>query len=81
MPTATTFPISGGRAGQLTEYGPTAIWMPPGKMGTYPITLTVTDGKGGLVTENISIRVLTNEDGTATPLMELRLKFEPVRLS
>jgi hypothetical protein len=49
--------------------------MPPGKMGTYPITLLVTDGKGGVATENISIRVVTNADGTATQLVELKLKL------
>ena len=57
------------------------MWIPPGKMGTYPITLTVTDGRGGVATENISIRVLTNADGTATPEVDLKLKLgaaEPV---
>jgi len=62
-------------AGQISGRGPNVLWMPPGKMGTYPITLVVTDGKGGVVTENISIRVVTNADGTATPLVELTLKM------
>ena len=62
-------------AGQISGSGPSVIWMPPGKMGKYPITLVVTDGRGGVATENISIRVLTNADGTATPLAELKLKL------
>jgi len=68
-------------AGQITGSGSNVLWMSPGKMGTYPITLVVTDGKGGVATENISIRVVTNADGTATPQVELKLKLgdaEPV---
>ena len=62
-------------SGQISGIGPNVLWMPPGKMGKYPITLVVTDGKGGVATENISIRVVTNADGTATPLVELKLKM------
>jgi len=62
-------------AGQISGSGPGVLWMPPGKMGTYPITLVVTDGGGGVATENISIRVLTNADGTATPTVEVGLKL------
>jgi hypothetical protein len=68
-------------AGKITGTGQNVWWMPPGKMGTYPITLVVSDGKGGAVTENISIRVVTNADGTATPEVELNVKLgtaEPV---
>ena len=68
-------------AGEIRGTGYSILWMPPGKMGTYPITLSVTDGKGGVATENISIRVLTNADGTATPMVDLTLKLgtaEPV---
>ena len=62
-------------AGEIRGRGERILWMPPGKMGTYPITLVVTDSKGGVATENISIRVVTNADGTATPLVELKLKM------
>lgn len=62
-------------AGKITGSGRTVWWTPPGKMGTYPITLAVTDGKGGVATENISIRVVTNADGTATALVELQLNM------
>jgi hypothetical protein len=62
-------------AGQLSGSGPNVWWTPPGKMGTYPINLVVTDGKGGVATENISITVVTNADGTATPMVELKLKM------
>jgi len=68
-------------AGQISGSGSNVTWLPPVKMGTYPITLTVTDGKGGVVTENISIRVVTNADGTATPMVEVKLNLgdtEPV---
>jgi hypothetical protein len=62
-------------SGQISGSGPNVLWIPPGKMGKYPITLTVIDGRGGVATENISIRVVTNADGTATPLVELKLKM------
>lgn len=62
-------------AGQISGSGPNVIWLPPGKMGTYPISLVVSDGKGGVATENISIRVVTNADGTATPITEVKLKL------
>ena len=68
-------------AGEIRGKGYSVLWMPPSKMGTYPITLSVTDGKGGVATENISIRVLTNADGTATPEVDIKLKLgatEPV---
>ncbi len=62
-------------AGQISGSGSNVLWTPPGKMGTYLIKLLVTDGKGGLATENISIRVVTNADGTATPMVEIKLKL------
>jgi len=68
-------------AGKITGNGQYVLWTPPGKMGTYAIMLIVDDGKGGVATENISIRVVTNADGTATPMVELKLKLgdaEPV---
>jgi hypothetical protein len=43
-------------------------------MGTYLVRLLIDDGKGGVATENISIRVVTNADGTATPTVEIKLK-------
>ena len=63
------------QAGEIKGSGNNILWMPPGKMGKYPITLTVIDGRGGVASENISIRVVTNADGTATPLVELKLKM------
>jgi len=62
-------------AGSITEDGKSALWMPPGKMGTYPVTLTVTDGRGGEAKETINIRVVTNADGSATPTIEIKLKL------
>jgi len=62
-------------AGEIKGSGKNIVWVSPGKMGTYPIIVEVTDGKGGAATENISIRVLTNLDGTATPVVEIKLKL------
>jgi hypothetical protein len=63
------------QAGEIMGQGNSILWVPPSKMGIYPLTLVVTDGKGGVATENISIRVVTNADGTATPLVELTVKM------
>ena len=60
-------------AGNIKGDGPDVLWMPPGKLGTYPITVTVDDGNGAEVEETINIRVLTNADGTATPTVEVNL--------
>ena len=62
-------------AGSIKSDGANALWMPPGKMGTYPVTLIVTDGKDGEAKETINIRVVTNADGTATPTVEIKLKL------
>lgn len=62
-------------AGDIKSEGENALWMPPGKMGTYAIALAVTDGKGGEAKETINIRVLTNADGTATPTVEIKLNL------
>jgi hypothetical protein len=62
-------------AGSIKGGGSDVLWMPPGKLGTYPVTLVVADGKGGEAKETINIRVLTNEDGTADPTIEIKLKL------
>jgi hypothetical protein len=62
-------------AGNIKSDGSSVLWMPPGKMGTYPVTLMVTDGRGGEAKETINIRVVTNADGTATPTIEIKMKM------
>ncbi|MGA9047827.1 MAG: hypothetical protein WB588_02435 [Dehalococcoidia bacterium] len=62
-------------AGIIKGDGPDVLWMPPGKLGTYPVTVVVADGKGVEAKETINIRVLTNADGTATPTIEVKLKL------
>jgi hypothetical protein len=62
-------------AGSIKDDGNHVWWMPPGKMGTYPVMLTVTDGRDGEAKETINIRVVTNADGTATPTIEIKLKL------
>ncbi|MBN1691342.1 MAG: hypothetical protein JW901_09990 [Dehalococcoidia bacterium] len=60
--------------GAVFGSGSLVSWLPPVDMGTYPIKVTVKDTRGGETSETISIRVLTNADGTATPNVYLRLK-------
>ena len=62
-------------AGNIRGDGASIVWVPPGKMGTYPVSVRVMDGKGGVANRTIEIRVVTNADGTATPTIELKLKL------
>jgi len=63
--------------GAVSGSGSRVSWLPPADMGTYPVKVTVRDGRGGEVSETISIRVLTNADGTATPNVVLKLELGP----
>ncbi|MCX6005243.1 MAG: hypothetical protein NT082_06185 [Chloroflexi bacterium] len=62
-------------AGTIGGSGANILWNPPGAMGTYAISLVVSDGKGGEAKETINIRVVTNADGTATPFIEIKMKL------
>ncbi len=61
--------------GKIAGEGKIVTWTPPGNMQDYPVTLTVTDGKGGEARETIYIRVVTNADGTDTPKIEVKLRI------
>jgi len=43
--------------GNITGEGPAVTWVAPNAYGTYTITVTVTDGRGGQATESINIVV------------------------
>lgn len=62
-------------AGTIIGEGADVLWMPPDRLGTYNVFLVVSDGRGGEARETVSIRVVTNADGSATPLIELKLKL------
>lgn len=61
--------------GKITGDGKSVLWTPPGNMQNYPITLTVTDGKGGEVKKTIYILVVTNADGSDTTNIEMKLEL------
>ena len=61
--------------GSIKGEGKNVLWLPPGKVGTYTVTLVVSDGKGGEARETINLRVVTNADGTASPTIEVKLKL------
>lgn len=62
-------------SGQIKGEGPVVMWFPPEKLGTYPVTVSVADGKGGEAKQTVEIRVVTNADGTATPTIDVKLKL------
>jgi hypothetical protein len=57
--------------GNITGVGNKVTWVAPGKDGTFNITVTVTDGKGGEVTGNVGVTVaLATRTVTLNPIAE-----------
>jgi len=61
------------RDGKITGEGKSVLWTPPGNVQNYPITLTVSDSKGGVTKKTIYIMVVTSADGTNAPNIEVKL--------
>jgi hypothetical protein len=61
--------------GVVIGSGARMIWVSPDTMGNYNVSVTVSDGKGGEAKQAVSVRVLTNADGTTAPpiVLEMRL--------
>jgi hypothetical protein len=53
--------------GTITGQGPTITWTSPGRDGTYNMTVTVSDGKGGSAQFVQPERVIFNSDGSISP--------------
>jgi hypothetical protein len=49
------------------------MWVSPDTLGNYDVTVRVYDGKGGEAKQTISIRVLTNADGTTAQPITLKI--------
>jgi len=62
-------------SGEIKGEGAIVLWFPPEKLGTYPVLVTVNDGKGGEAKQTIDIRVVTNADGTATPTIDVKMRL------
>jgi hypothetical protein len=50
---------AGNPAGNITGEGDTVTWVAPNDYGTYTITVTVSDGRGGEASNSVYIRVCT----------------------
>ncbi|MCX6005654.1 MAG: hypothetical protein NTZ34_00100 [Chloroflexi bacterium] len=61
--------------GQITGNGPSALWIAPGTMGNYKISVVVKDGKEGETMKSVDIRVLNNADGTSTLPITLSMRL------
>jgi hypothetical protein len=61
--------------GRIIGSGPRAMWVSPDTMGTYDVWVKVSDGKGGEAKQSVSIRVLTNADGTTAQPIILKILF------
>jgi len=59
--------------GRIIGSGPRMMWVSPDTMGTYDVEVKVSDGKEGEVKQSVSIRVLTNADGTTAPPVTLNM--------
>jgi hypothetical protein len=61
--------------GTITGDGANIMWISPDSMGNYNVSVKVRDGKGGEAIQDISIRVLTNADGTTTEPITLKISL------
>jgi hypothetical protein len=59
--------------GKIIGTGARMMWVSPDTMGNYDVTARVYDGKGGEAKQTVSIRVLTNADGTTAPPINLKI--------
>lgn len=55
--------------GWITGEGATITWTAPSSVGSYSITVIVTDGRGGAVTDYVTITVRTNRSPTINSLV------------
>jgi hypothetical protein len=53
----------------ITGEGNTVIWTAPSFAGSYNVTVIVTDGHGGAVTDYVTVKVRTNRSPTITSLV------------
>jgi hypothetical protein len=61
--------------GRVTATGPNALWIAPGVMGNYKVSVAVKDGKGGETFKSVDIRVLNNADGTSAMPITLNMRM------
>ena len=59
--------------GKFSGSGAEVIYLSPDTMGDYNLVVTVSDDKGGSDNRTFGMRVLTNADGTTTPVVTLAL--------
>jgi len=55
--------------GNISGAGASVNWTAPGSVGSHNVTVTVTDGRGGEVMEQVTIQVRTNRPPTITSLV------------
>jgi len=61
--------------GTIKGVGPGILWVAPGSVGKYEVSVVVSDGKGGEATQSVKIRLVTNADGSTNPLVTLKLSL------
>lgn len=59
--------------GKIIGTGARMMWISPDTMGTYDVAVKASDGKGGEAIQTVSVRVLTNADGTTAPPVTLQM--------
>ena len=64
--------------GQFSGSGADVVYVAPDTMGDYELVAGVTDGRGGSDNRSFSMRVLTNADGTTTPVVTLAVSATSV---
>lgn len=64
--------------GQFSGSGADVVYVAPDTMGDYNLVVSVKDDKGGSDNRTFSMRVLTNADGTTTPVITLAMSATSV---
>lgn len=55
--------------GNFSGAGPAVTWMAPGTAGSYKITVTISDGKGGSAQGSLTVTVVANQDPVISNLV------------
>jgi hypothetical protein len=61
--------------GTIKGEGAGIVWVAPGLVGKYEVNVVVSDGKGGEATQSVTIRLVTNADGSTNPIVTLKLSL------
>jgi len=63
------------QGGTIKGEGAGIVWVAPDSVGKYEVKVVVSDGKGGEASRAVTIRLVTNADGSTNPRVTLKLSL------